>query len=47
MHKTTQRFWKCFAKAPDDIQELAKENYELLKKDPKHPSLHFKNVGKF
>jgi uncharacterized protein (DUF427 family) len=26
---------------------LADENFELLKKDPRHSSLHFKKVGRF
>jgi hypothetical protein len=26
---------------------LADKNYQLLKADPKHPSLHFKKLGKF
>lgn len=26
--------------------EIARKNYELLKENPKHPSLHFKKVGK-
>jgi len=47
MHKTTDRFWKCFEKLPIQIQVLAEESFELLKKDPKHPSLHFKKVGRF
>jgi hypothetical protein len=47
MHRTTDRFWKCFGKLPAHIQEIAEENFELLKNDPAHPSLHFKKVGKF
>jgi len=47
MHRTAERFWKCFEKLPAHIQDLAKDNFELLKNDPKHPSLHFKKVGKF
>ncbi len=47
MHRTTDRFWKCFEKLPPHIQELSEENFELLKKDLKHPSLHFKKVGRF
>ncbi|GAK56768.1 hypothetical protein U27_03732 [Candidatus Vecturithrix granuli] len=47
MHKTTGRFWKCFEKLPAHIQELAEDNFELLKNDPKHPSLHFKKIGEF
>lgn len=47
MHKTTKRFWRCFDELPDLIQELARKNFELLKGDATHPSLHFKKVGKF
>ncbi|MEG5139929.1 MULTISPECIES: ParE family toxin-like protein [unclassified Microcoleus] len=31
--------------ATPKIQELADKNYELLKVDSKHPSLHFKRIG--
>lgn len=47
MHRTTQRFWKCFDKLPEPVQRVATYNFQLLKKDPYHPSLHFKKVGKF
>ena len=46
MHRTTDRFWKFFEKLPSHIQYLAEDNFELLKNDLKHPSLHFKKVGK-
>jgi hypothetical protein len=29
------------------IQKLADENFQLLRQDPAHPSLHFKKVGRF
>lgn len=47
MHRTTNRFRKCFDNLPCHIQVVSKKNFELLKKDPLHPSLHFKKVGKF
>ncbi len=47
MHKTTDRFWKCFYGLPKNIQESAEESFELLKNDPRHPSLRFKKIGKF
>ncbi len=47
MHRTTSRFWKCFENFPEHIQKTSKKNFELLKRDPLHPSLHFKKVGKF
>jgi hypothetical protein len=47
MHRTTNRFWRCFETLPDPVQKVAKKGFELLKRDPLHPSLHFKKVGKF
>jgi hypothetical protein len=47
MHRTTDRFWKCFEKLPEPVQELSKRCFDLLKGDPRHPSLHFKKMGKF
>ena len=45
MHKTSNRFWKCFEKLPDPVQKVAEKNFELLKSNPSHPSLHFKKIG--
>jgi hypothetical protein len=44
-HFTTPEFWEHYHQLPREIQELADKNYELLKADPKHPSLHFKQIG--
>jgi len=46
MHRTTSRFWKCFEKLPFHIRRIAEGNFSLLKENPRHPSLHFKRVGK-
>lgn len=32
---------------PAEIRELAEKSFALLRKDPRHPSLHFKKVGQF
>jgi hypothetical protein len=45
MHRATERFWKCYEKLPQAIQELANRNFQLLKADSRHPSLHFKKIG--
>lgn len=45
-HLTLPRFWENYRRLPDKIQKLADKNYQLLKADPTHPSLHFKKVGK-
>jgi len=46
-HRANPRFWDCYHKLPDDIRKLADESYQLLRRDPQHPSLHFKKVGRF
>jgi len=46
MHRTTARFWTYFARLPVAVQRLARQNFELLKEKPAHPSLHLKRVGK-
>jgi hypothetical protein len=46
MHRTTSRFWNLFAHLPESVQTVARKNFELLKADLAHPSLHFKKVGK-
>jgi hypothetical protein len=47
MYRATVRFWECFEKLPDPVKNLAKQNFQLLKNNPWHPSLHFKKIGKF
>jgi hypothetical protein len=43
-HRATPKFWTLYEALPIDVRRVADKNYELLKADPKHPSLHFKNV---
>ena len=45
-HRANPKFWRFYEQLSADIQRLADENYELLKADPRHPSLHFKKVGR-
>jgi hypothetical protein len=45
-HHTTAYFWECYGGLPEAVQRLADANYELLRADPRHPSLHFKRVGR-
>jgi len=40
--RTQRRFWDRFDKLPADIQALALEKFRLWKRDPFHPSMHFK-----
>lgn len=46
-HFASPSFWEKYEELPDSIQELADKNFELLKADPKHPSVHLKKAGKY
>ena len=43
-HFKDQRFDPLFAALPAQVQKLARKQFKLLKANPKHPSLHFKQV---
>jgi mRNA-degrading endonuclease RelE of RelBE toxin-antitoxin system len=45
-HRTLPRFWRHYRQLPKEIQRLADKNFQLLKADPHHPSLHLKRIGK-
>jgi hypothetical protein len=46
-HFASAAFWSAYQKLPVQVRELADKNYSLLKVDPRHPSLHFKKIGRF
>lgn len=46
IHRASVRFWDAYNKLPADIQAQADKQFDLLKQDPRHPSLQFKKVGK-
>ena len=46
-HRANRRFWDCYHRLPEETRRLADESYRLLLRDPKHPSLHFKRIGRF
>ncbi len=37
----------AFRSLPEYIQHLARRNHDLLRRDPRHPSLPFKKVGRY
>ena len=47
MHRTTSRFWIHFERLPEPVQRVARRNFRFLKADFRHPSLHFRKVGRF
>jgi len=43
-HFTSPQFWQHYQKLPPAIQQLADKNFELLKSNLHHPSLHFLKI---
>jgi hypothetical protein len=46
-HLASSAFWRSYLELPLEVRDLANKNFALLKLNPKHPSLHFKKVGRF
>jgi hypothetical protein len=44
-HEALPEFWYHYRRLPNEIQELADKNFQLLKANERHPSLHFKRIG--
>lgn len=45
-HWASSRFWALCEALPSGVRTVADKNFELLKADPRHASLHFKRIGK-
>ena len=46
-HHATASFWGLYEKLSKSIQQLAREKFEVLKTNPRHPSLHLKKVDQY
>ena len=46
-HYASSSFWSAYQRLPDKVRRLADKNYELLKRNPAHPSLHLKRLGRY
>lgn len=44
-HRAAAEFWKAYYALPPEIRSRADKQFLLLKANPGHPSLQFKNVG--
>ncbi len=44
IHFASPSFWSAYETLPSSVQRIAERNYEILKLNPKHPSLHFKRI---
>lgn len=45
-HRANPKFWRFYEQLPVEVRTLADRCFALLKRDPQHPSLHFKKVGR-
>jgi len=46
-HFASPRFWECYEELPFSVRKLADQRFNLLKRDPRHPSLYYKKIGKY
>lgn len=46
-HYASPDFWSRYRALSTEVQSLADKSFSLLKTDSRHPSLHFKKVGRF
>jgi hypothetical protein len=44
IHFASPSFWSAYEVLPSSVKRVADRNFEILKTDPKHPSLHFKRI---
>jgi hypothetical protein len=46
-HFASPAYWAAYRSLPESIRSLADKNFDLLKSDPRHPSLHFKQIERY
>jgi hypothetical protein len=46
-HHASPEFWQRYRSLPVSVQRLADRCFQQLERDARHPSLHFKKVGRF
>jgi len=46
-HRAAPSFWEAYHALEPDVRKLADKSFEVLKKDPQHPSLRLKKTGRF
>jgi hypothetical protein len=46
-HFANTDFWFYYRQLPVEVQELADKIFDLLKTDPRHPSIRLKKIGSF
>jgi hypothetical protein len=46
-HFASPKFWAAYRDLPEAIRTIADKNYQLLRENPRHPSLQLKRVGNY
>jgi hypothetical protein len=46
-HSASPQFWTCLRALPKPVQQFSNQSFALLKSNPRHPSLHLKQIGRF
>ncbi|TAF74631.1 MAG: hypothetical protein EAZ27_02530 [Cytophagales bacterium] len=46
-HFASSSFWDAYNTLPPEIQKIADKNFEILKVNSSHPSLHYKKVKNY
>jgi hypothetical protein len=46
-HFASPDFWRLYEQLPENVRRLADKNFDILKADPRHPSLRLKTVSPF
>jgi hypothetical protein len=44
-HFASREFWSHYRQLPEAIRDMADKNFQLLKVNPRHPSIRLKKVG--
>lgn len=45
-HHADEEFWKAYGSLSAGVRDQADKSFALLKENPRHPSLHFKKIGR-
>lgn len=46
-HHANPKFWAAYHLLPESAQRSADKSFAMLRENPLHPSLHFKQVGRY
>jgi len=46
-HFASPGFWSSYELLPEAVQKIADKNFEILKTNPRHPSIRLKKAGNF